>query len=320
MNPLHYNHQKADFLEAKEMNKGVLYAIVAYLAWGMLPLYWKVFQTMGAWEILAHRILWSMLFVLLVIVITKRWRKMWGAVSGAKLMGAMLFCSMMISANWLIYIWAVNHDHVMETSLGYYMNPLISVFFGVVFLKEKLRVGQWIALAMAAAGVLYITLQYGKVPWIALSLALTFALYGLSKKLFNLEPMIGLAWETLFVAPIALIYLLILQGNGTETMSSLVWWKIPLLTLAGVVTAIPLYWFAQATKYLPLSTIGFIQYLSPTISLLSAVFLFGEPFTGAHLISFSLIWGALVVFTVSSMRKKPVSVPLNAEIAIKEQA
>lgn len=302
------------------MNKGVLYAIVAYLAWGMLPLYWKVFQTMGAWEILAHRILWSMLFVLLVIVITKRWRKMWGAVSGAKLMGAMLFCSMMISANWLIYIWAVNHDHVMETSLGYYMNPLISVFFGVVFLKEKLRVGQWIALAMAAAGVLYITLQYGKVPWIALSLALTFALYGLSKKLFNLEPMIGLAWETLFVAPIALIYLLILQGNGTETMSSLVWWKIPLLTLAGVVTAIPLYWFAQATKYLPLSTIGFIQYLSPTISLLSAVFLFGEPFTGAHLISFSLIWGALVVFTVSSMRKKPVSVPLNAEIAIKEQA
>lgn len=302
------------------MNKGVLYAIVAYLAWGMLPLYWKVFQTMGAWEILAHRILWSMLFVLLVIVITKRWRKMWGAVSGAKLMGAMLFCSMMISANWLIYIWAVNHDHVMETSLGYYMNPLISVFFGVVFLKEKLRVGQWIALAMAAAGVLYITLQYGKVPWVALSLALTFALYGLSKKLFNLEPMIGLAWETLFVAPIALIYLLMLQGIGTETMSSLVWWKIPLLTLAGVVTAMPLYWFAQATKYLPLSTIGFIQYLSPTISLLSAVFLFGEPFTAAHLISFSLIWGALVVFTVSSMRKKPVSVPLNAEIVIKKQA
>jgi chloramphenicol-sensitive protein RarD len=234
--------------------------------------------------------------------------------------GALLLCSLLISANWLIYIWAVNSNQVMETSLGYYMNPLISVLLGVVFLKEKLRVGQWVALGMAALGVLYITVRYGQMPWVALSLALTFAFYGLAKKIVNLEAMIGLAWETIFVAPIALIYIIMLQVNGTGTALELEGWKLAMLALAGVGTAMPLYWFAQATKRLPLSTLGFIQYLSPTIQLLSAVFLFGEKFTTTHLVSFSLIWGALLVFTISSMRKKRGSVQMNSEVAIKKQA
>lgn len=302
------------------MKQGVLYGIFAYFAWGLLPVYWKLFQSMGAWEILAHRIVWSLIFVLIMIVITKRWRKLWEAAPGLKMKGALLLCSLLISANWLLYIWAVNSNQVMETSLGYYMNPLISVLLGVVFLKEKLRVGQWIALGMAALGVLYITVRYGQMPWVALSLALTFAFYGLAKKVVNLEAMIGLAWETIFVAPIALIYMIMLQANGTGTALELEGWKLAMLTLAGVGTAMPLYWFAQATKRLPLSTLGFIQYLSPTIQLLSAVFLFGEKFTTTHLVSFSLIWGALLVFTISSMRKKTGSVQINSEVAIKKQA
>ncbi|MFE1628573.1 EamA family transporter RarD [Brevibacillus reuszeri] len=302
------------------MKQGVFYAIAAYFMWGLLPLYWKVFQAMGAWEILAHRIVWSVVFVAIIIVVTKRTRKLRESVSGAKMVGALIVCSLLISANWLLYIWAVNNDQVMQTSLGYYMNPLITVLMGVIFLKEKMHVGQWVSLALASCGVLYITIQYGEFPWVALSLALTFAFYGLAKKLVKLEAIIGLAWETLFVAPIALAYLLMIQINGTETVSALVWWQVLLLTLAGVGTALPLYWFAQAAARLPLSMIGFIQYLSPTISLLSAIFLFHEPFTTTHMISFSLIWGALIIFTVSSIRKKPASVPLKSGAPIKKEA
>jgi len=302
------------------MKQGVFYAIAAYFMWGLLPLYWKVFQAMGAWEILAHRIVWSVVFVSIIIVVTKRIRKLRESVSGAKMVGALIICSLLISANWLLYIWAVNNDQVMQTSLGYYMNPLITVLMGVILLKEKMHVGQWISLALASCGVLYITIQYGEFPWVALSLALTFAFYGLAKKLVKLEAIIGLAWETLFVAPIALAYLLMIQINGTETVSALAWWQVLLLTLAGVGTALPLYWFAQAAARLPLSMIGFIQYLSPTISLLSAIFLFHEPFTTTHMISFSLIWGALIIFTVSSIQKKPASVPLKSGAPIKKEA
>jgi len=302
------------------MKQGVFYAIAAYFMWGLLPLYWKVFQAMGAWEILAHRIVWSVVFVSIIIVVTKRIRKLRESVSGAKMVGALIICSLLISANWLLYIWAVNNDQVMQTSLGYYMNPLITVLMGVIFLKEKMHVGQWISLALASCGVLYITIQYGEFPWVALSLALTFAFYGLAKKLVKLEAIIGLAWETLFVAPIALAYLLMIQINGTQTVSALAWWQVLLLTLAGVGTALPLYWFAEAAARLPLSMIGFIQYLSPTISLLSAIFLFHEPFTTTHMISFSLIWGALIIFTVSSIRKKPASVPLKSGAPIKKEA
>ncbi|MGV2720179.1 UNVERIFIED_CONTAM: EamA family transporter RarD, partial [Klebsiella pneumoniae] len=165
----------------------------------------------------------------------------WGSVSGGKIAAALAICSLLISANWLIYIWAVNNNQVMQTSLGYYMNPLFTVLLGVIFLKEKMHAGQWVALILAACGVLFITVQYGDFPWIALSLALTFAFYGLAKKVVKMEAMIGLAWETLFVAPIALGYLIMLQANGTETVTNLAWWQMLLLALAGVATAMPLY-------------------------------------------------------------------------------
>ncbi|GED53419.1 MULTISPECIES: EamA family transporter RarD [Brevibacillus] len=304
------------------MKQGVLYAIGAYFMWGMLPLYWKVFEKMGAWEILAHRIIWSAVFVVALLFVTKKLRYLKSSVTEAKTWIALVLSSLIISGNWLIYIWAVNIGHVMETSLGYYINPLLSVLFGVLFLKERMRLGQWIAIVLAAIGVSVMTFHYGKVPWVAILLALTFALYGLAKKTVKLEPMMSLAWETLFVAPIALAYVLALQVNGQETALSLEAWQIVLLTLAGVATALPLYWFAQAAKRLPLSMVGFVQYLSPTITLLMAIFLFHEPFTQTHLISFGFIWSALVVFTISSLRSKGTSTAPapNANLAFKKKA
>ncbi|QQE75817.1 EamA family transporter RarD [Brevibacillus composti] len=286
------------------MKQGVLYAAAAYLMWGLLPIYWKVFEKMGAWEILAHRVFWSAVFVVAILQITGKLRNLRKSVSGKKTWATLFISSLIISGNWLIFIWAVNNDHVLESSLGYYINPLLSVLFGVLFLKERLRAGQWIAIGLAAVGVTVMTINYGKVPWVAISLALTFALYGLAKKKVQLESMMSLAWETLFIAPIALVYLLTLQVNGQETVTLLKGWQMALLASAGVATALPLYWFARAAKRLPLSTVGFIQYLSPTISLLLAVFLFHEPFTSTHWLSFGFIWSALLVFSISSLRKQ----------------
>lgn len=292
------------------MKRGIVYAVLAYLVWGMLPLYWNVFHTVGAFEILAHRIVWSFVFVGIILVIMKRWQSIRNALSGSKARVALILSSILISANWLIYIWAVNNGKVLETSLGYYMNPLLSVFFGVLFLRERLQLGQWIALALAAIGVLYNTFQYGEVPWVAIALALSFALYGLVKKKLQVDSLTGVACETLLIVPIALLYLSVLQVNGTALAWDMKGWQIVLLTGTGIATVLPLFWFAQATRSLPLSTIGFIQYLSPTISMVSAIFIFGEPFTITHIISFSFIWAALVIFTISSMRKKPLPVPL----------
>jgi len=301
------------------MNQGILYAVAAYLAWGLLPLYWKLFQEMTAWEVLGHRIVWSVVFVAVLLWFTGRWRHMWGAGADLKKKAAVVASSVLISANWLIYIWAVNNGHVIEASLGYYINPLINVLFGVLFLKERLHLGQWIAIGLAAAGVSIITVEYGQIPWIALSLALTFACYGLAKKVVQVDSVIGLAWETLLVFPLAFLYLIGLHVKGIDTASSLTGWYMALLSMAGVATALPLYWFALATKRLPLSTVGFIQYLSPSTSLLLAIFVFGESFTAIHFISFGLIWSALAVFTFTSVRKKQHPAPVPSQEALIEK-
>lgn len=301
------------------MNKGFIYAIVAYLVWGLLPLYWKEFQTMSAMEILAHRIVWSFVFVAGILLISRKWNQLRAAVNERKKMLAVFICSLLISSNWLIFIWAVNAGHVIETSLGYYINPLINVLFGVLVLKERLHKGQWVSIGLAAIGVSMITIQYGQVPWIALSLALTFSMYGLAKKMVSMDSMIGLIWETVFVAPIALIYLLFIQVNQTSTIMNLSGFQLVLLLLAGAATAMPLYWFAQATKLLPFSTVGFIQYLAPSTSLLLAIFVFKEKFTTTHFISFAFIWAALVVFTYTSLKRRVKTEPL-APQSIAEQS
>lgn len=284
------------------MSKGLPYAILAYLAWGLLPLYWKLLHEVPAWEILGHRVVWSTVFLAGVLIATKQVKAWLRAMKDARTIRLVLLCSVMISSNWLVFIWAVNHDHLVETSLGYYINPLLNVLLGVLFLKERLHAGQWAAIVLAFSGVAVITAHYGRLPWVSLALAGTFALYGLFKKKIQMDSTIGLAWETTIITPVAAVYLLYMHiggGTGTTGLHPLEWM---LLLLAGAVTVMPLFWFAQAAKHLSLSTIGFVQYIGPSIMLIIGVLVYHESFDSIRMISFGLIWAALVVYTLSSLR------------------
>ncbi|WP_123042871.1 EamA family transporter RarD [Cohnella candidum] len=290
------------------MKQGIVYAVLSYLAWGLLPLYWRLFQEMPAWEVLAHRVVWAFVFVALLVTAGKQWKPLKKVVSDKRSRIAVALCSVFISANWLIFIWAVNNDHVVETSLGYYMNPLISILMAVVFLKERLSVGQWIAIGLAGTGVVVMAVEFGSLPWVSLSLAVSFALYGLAKKAVKLDALLGLTWETMIVLPVALIYLVFVQTQGTGTFTELPVLKMLFLLLAGPATALPLFWFAKATRVLPLSLVGFIQYIAPTTSLLLAIFVFDEPFESSQFISFAFIWLALIVYSAASfVRNKPAN-------------
>ncbi|MCZ8520326.1 MULTISPECIES: EamA family transporter RarD [Paenibacillus] len=291
------------------MKKGIVYGILCYLMWGLLPLYWRLFETMTAWEILAHRVVWSFVFVAMLAFAAKRWKQLLSVVSTRTSRISVILCSITISLNWVLFIWAVNHDRVIETSLGYYMNPLISVLFAVLFLKERLLPGQWVSILLAGAGVLLMALQYGEIPWVALMLAISFALYGLAKKQANLDVLLGLLWETLIVLPLSVIYLGYIHTNGTGTFFLLSPVTMIMLLLSGAATALPLFFFANATKRLPLSMVGFIQYLAPTTSLLLAIFVFHESFSTGKLFSFTLIWIALIVYSIVTFRSSKLAHP-----------
>lgn len=281
------------------MKIGVGYAILAYISWGLLPLYWKWFDTLSAGVLLGHRIVWSFAFVVALLLAANRGRL--GSVkpkSKAELL-AMVAASALISVNWLIFIYAVKYGHVVEASLGYYINPLMNVVLAVFFLKERPTSVQWTAIALAAAGVFSLTATYGKPPWIALSLAVSFALYGLVKKKTTAGPAEGLFWETAFALPAAALYLAFAGGAAAPLQSPSGW----ALLLSGAATTLPLLWFAAAAKRLTLTTIGLIQYMSPTLTLAIGVLLFREPFTATHLWSFAFIWGALALYTAASLRR-----------------
>lgn len=284
------------------MSKGLGYALLAYLAWGFLPLYWKALDQVPAWQILGHRVVWSAVFVAILLAATRKFRAFATALKNKKTVFLVIASSLLISCNWLVFIWAVNNGHMVESSLGYYMNPLLNVLLGVLFLKEKLHAGQWAAIALATTGVVIVTVEHGRLPWISLVLAGSFALYGLLKKKTGLASTIGLAWETAFVTPIAAGYLLYVQNAGTSGTDALSTGGWILLLLAGAATVMPLYWFAQATRTLPLSTIGIIQYIAPTITLVIGVAIYKESFDAARLVSFGFIWCALLVYTISSYR------------------
>lgn len=281
--------------------RGILCALGAYLLWGLLPIYWKLLKQAAAMEILSHRVIWSLFFLLLLLIVTQKFslfkqearemltqgKKKWGVLAAAFL----------ISLNWLIYIWAVNHDRIVETSLGYYINPLVNVLIGVALLKEKLSRRQYLAVGLAFLGVMNLVVHFGKLPWIALTLAVSFALYGLCKKLLQLGATTGIVLETLLITPLALFYLFFVAVPENLLFSLSRPLETSLLIGAGIVTALPLVLFASAANSLPLSMLGFIQYLSPTIALLSGIFLFHEPFTSVHFVSFALIWLALIVYS-----------------------
>jgi chloramphenicol-sensitive protein RarD len=289
-----------------EQTKGIWYAALAYLIWGFLPLYWKPLNAAGAGEILAHRIFWSFFLMLSVMFVLKRKntfsRDIKILFSTKKQFFSVFIASVLISGNWLIYIWAVNSDHVVEASLGYYINPLVNVILGMIVLKERLNSLQVVSFVIAASGVFLLTWQYGKFPWVALSLALSFGLYGLAKKLASFDSLTGLTFETMFVVPAAFIYLGYLQGYGTGSFITGGFKTSILLWGAGLVTAVPLICFAQGVKRITMTMTGFLQYIAPTLMLLLGVFLYHETFTPVHLFSFALIWIALLIFTISKTK------------------
>lgn len=282
---------------------GAIYAILAYGSWGLLPVYWKAFGQVPAVEVLTHRIFWSVVFLLLMLAVRHQlaeFRQIWRS---PRQVSVLLMTAGLLAFNWGLYIYGVNSDRVIETSLGYFINPLVNVLLGFIVLKERLNRYQTLAVLLAAIGVGNFVWYFGSVPWIALSLAVSFGLYGLLRKLVAVPPMAGLAVETLLITPIALGLMGYWTATGTGHFGEQAGITI-LLIGAGVITSMPLLWFNNAAKRLPLSTLGFFQYLAPSCQLMLGVFLYHEPFTHIHAITFGFIWTALVIYSISSFRKR----------------
>ncbi|ESU30916.1 hypothetical protein G3A_19615 [Bacillus sp. 17376] len=286
-----------------EQQAGVLYAAFSYILWGFLPVYWKLLDHVNADEILANRVFWSFFFIAIILVLNKKWRLFTGTLLGLaqnkKQLATLAVASMLISINWFMYIWAVNTDQMIEASLGYYINPLVSVLLGMVFLKERLSLLQFISFALAAIGVLIMTISYGQFPWIALSLAISFGLYGLAKKMIKVDSAVGLALETLVVMPLAAIYIGYLMNQGTNSLFSGTLSTTLLLAGAGAATAVPLLFFAKGAQRIPLATLGILQYIAPTLTLFLGVFVYHETFSSIHLLAFTFIWSALILYSLS---------------------
>lgn len=284
---------------------GVLWAVSAYLVWGILPVYWKNLDNVPSAEILISRVVWAFVFTLLLILILRNGRHLKADIKtlwqSQRSFWLLFFASVLISANWFIYIWAVNHGFLIQTSLGYYMNPLISVLLGIFFLKEKLSTAQKIAFLLAVIGVATLTVSYGKFPWLSFALAVSFAVYGLVKKTIQLDALRGLTIETFFITPLAIGYYIWLFVNDRAVfLHSDVKTDI-LLIFTGVATALPLVLFAKGVQKLPLYMAGFLQYIAPTMMLFLGVIIYGETFGKIDLLSFIFIWMGLILFTVSKI-------------------
>ncbi|UCD40871.1 MAG: EamA family transporter RarD [Chloroflexota bacterium] len=291
------------------MNKGVLAGIGAYLIWGFFPIYLKTLQVVPPLQIMLHRLVWSFLFVMLLILVRKEWQQFRSSIFSSRVLLTYSLTAVLLAANWLIYIYGVNSGQVIETSLGYFINPLINVALGVVILRERLRPMQWLPVGLAAIGVLYLTLQYGSLPWIALALAFSFGLYGLIKKVAPLGSLHGQSLETGILFVPAVIYLFFAQSQGFGAFGHQGLSVTLLLAFAGIVTALPLLLFGFAARTIPLSLLGILQYIAPTIQFLLGVYLYQEPFTTTRLIGFAFIWIALLIFTLEGVyaRRKQVA-------------
>lgn len=279
---------------------GVFYGAIAFITWGFLPIYWKLLSDIPADEILAHRIFWSFLFIGGIVLYKCGIGVLRETVRDKQNVKYVLLCAFFITVNWGLYIWAVNSGNILQSSMGYYINPLMVVLLGMTVLKEKLNKLQYLSLAFAAAGVVVMTVQFGRIPWVALLLAVTFAMYGLFKKLVKAESLVSLALETTVLMPFALGYILFKLFTGQSALYSVSAGTLVILLFSGVATATPLLWFGMGSNRVKLSTMGFLQYISPTISLFLGIFLYGEKFTNTHLISFGFIWAGLVIYTLSS--------------------
>ena len=288
--------------QSKDKQIGTLYALLTYGSWGLLPIYWKLLYTASALEILAHRMLWSMVFVFGLLAVQKRLNEILELFKSPKNIWLLLLTAFLLGCNWFVYIYAVNTDQVIEASLGYYINPLLNVLLGFIFLRERLNFLQSMALCLAALGVLNFLWDFGSLPWIALSLSSTFALYGLVRKVIPVKPLVGLLIESVLLAPLAIIMISIWMIDGSGSFGKQ-WGTDLLLIGAGVVTSLPLLWFVNAAKRLRYTTMGFFQYLSPSLNLVLGIFLYNEPFTQAHIITFSLIWSGLAIFSINTFNE-----------------
>src|SRR5215218_6703655 len=285
-----------------ERRLGILSGLGAYALWGLFPLYFPLLEPASGLEIVAHRVLWSLLFVGLLLTAVRRWSLVRAAVADRRTLLVLAGAAVLIAGNWLVFVYGVNSGHVVETSLGYFINPLVSVLLGVVVFSERLRALQWTAVGLAAVAVTVLTIDYGRPPWIALCLAFTFGLYGLMKKLVRVEAAPGLFLETAIVAIPALVVLGVLHGAGDGTFGNVSPLHTGLLVLSGVATAVPLLLFAAAARRIPLSTVGLLQYLTPLMQLAIGVFVYDEPMPPARLAGFVIVWVALAVFTADSLR------------------
>lgn len=286
-------------------NKGIWFAVSCYVIWGFFPIYWKMLQAVPALQIVAHRLVWSLLFLAVLLTVSRKWKEL-KTVFTPRMLMLYLLSGVLLSVNWLVYIYGVNAGFVVETSLGYFINPLVSVLFGVFIFHERLPLSKWVSIGIAALGVLYLTISYGALPWISLVLAVSFALYGLVKKLSPLSALNGLSLETAAMFLPSLGYLLFVQSQGTGAFGQV--GLGPgihfLIIFSGVITAIPLLLFASAAHEIPLSMIGFLQYIAPTLQFLLGVFVYGEPFNSERLIGFSIIWLALIVFSLGGIYER----------------
>ncbi|APJ11370.1 EamA family transporter RarD [Bacillus safensis] len=292
----------------EQQSKGVLYTAASFTLWGLFPLYWKLMEHISSGEILAHRILWSFVFMCGILLYLKQVRPAMQTVKGLILDGkaffSLLLSAILISVNWYVYIWAVNHGLMLEASLGYYINPLVSVLLGIIFLKERLNKWQTIAILIAAFGVILSTVQYGSFPVVAFLLALSFGFYGLIKKRMSFTSAIGLTIETLLLAPAALVYLLFFLKEPVVTMNPNSFGSLGLLFFAGVFTAVPLLLFSEGAKRIPLYQVGILQYIAPTITLFLGLFVYHEHLSAAKIVTFLCIWVAILLFTTSQLRMK----------------
>lgn len=284
------------------MNPGIVYATLAFFLWGIFPLYFHALAEVPALEMLAHRVLWSMLFLAIVLTARRQWKWLPRTLGQPRVLASFVASAVLLSANWFVYIWSVNNGHVIDSSLGYFINPLVNVLLGRAVLKEKLRRAQWVAIGVAACGVLWLTWSAGQVPWIALILGVTFGAYGLLRKTAALAALEGLSLETMILLPLALVYVVWLTLHGQNTLAnsefdSTRW----LLAAAGPITAIPLLLFAAGARKIPMAALGLLQYLSPTMQALLGVWVFHETFPPARLLGFAIIWAALALYVAEGL-------------------
>ncbi len=285
-------------MSQRDTRMGLFYGIAAFVIWGLNPIYWKLLKTIPAYEILAHRAVWALIVVTILITTRREWPSVRAALAQPRILGMVVASSAFLGINWFIYVYAVNTDRILETSLGYYINPLLNVVLGMLFLKERLRRWQGVAVALAFLGVALMAYEFGRLPWISLGLALTFGFYGLLRKIGSLGSIIGFGFETAVMTLPALLAIGFWESQGTGHFTSLGSRSVLLLMGTGLITAVPLMCFARGVRSMPLSTMGLIQYLTPTCTFFLGIAVYKESFTSTHLVTFAMIWTALIIYTI----------------------